>query len=65
MQEALVQARGLRLSGHATLLVDTAPRPAKLARELADTLGAAYLAMPYADAARLSRAVQSAMPVTG
>ncbi len=65
MEDALAQARGLRLSGHATLLVDTAPRPAKLARELADTLGAAYLAMPYADAARLSRAVQSAMPVTG
>ncbi len=63
MEDALAQARMLRHAGHAMLLVDTAPRPAKLARALADMMSASYLAMPYADANNLSRAVQSAMPV--
>jgi magnesium chelatase subunit D len=40
-----------------TLLVDTAPRPAPQTGRLADALGARYLALPYADAARLAGAV--------
>jgi magnesium chelatase subunit D len=58
--EALESARALRLSGVAALLVDTSPRPNPFARLLAEEMRAQYLALPYADAGALSRAVRSA-----
>jgi magnesium chelatase subunit D len=58
--EALDSARRLRATGIAALLVDTSPRPNPFARRLAETMGARYVPLPYADASALSRAVRSA-----
>jgi magnesium chelatase subunit D len=58
--EALAAATRLRLAGITTLLVDTSPRPAPLARTLAAAMSAQYLPLPYADPALLSRMAQDA-----
>jgi magnesium chelatase subunit D len=39
--------------------VDTAPRPNAFVAKLAGDMGAKYLPLPYADPAKLSRAVQA------
>jgi len=61
--DALAAARALRLAGHAALLVDTSPQPQARAARLAKEMNARYLALPYADAARLSVAIRAASPV--
>jgi magnesium chelatase subunit D len=58
--EARTVARRVRLARHASLLIDTSPQPQVQARGLAAEMGAAYLALPHADAQTLSRAVQDA-----
>lgn len=58
-QDALDAARRLRASGRACLLIDTAPRPQPTAERIAREMGARYLALPYADATALSRAVRA------
>ena len=58
-QDALDAARQLRLGGCACLLIDTAPRPQPIAARIASEMGARYLALPYADATTLSRAVRA------
>lgn len=60
--DALDAARPLRLGAVPALLVDTAPRPQPFARDLAAAMGARYLALPMADASRLSDAVRHAAP---
>jgi magnesium chelatase subunit D len=57
--DALAAARACRAAGLAALVVDTAPRPQKFVASLAAEMGAKYLPLPYADPARLSRAVQA------
>ena len=57
--DALAAARALRHAGHPALLIDTSPRPNPASRKLADTMAARYLALPYADAASLSRSVRA------
>ena len=42
-----------------TLLVDTSRRPRPRARELADAMGASYVPLPFADAAKISATVRS------
>jgi magnesium chelatase subunit D len=58
--DSLAAAAGIRASGVPTLLVDTAPRPHPFARRIAEAMGARYLPLPAADAARLSAAVAAA-----
>jgi magnesium chelatase subunit D len=58
--DALAAARPLRISAVPSLLVDTAPRPQPFGRDLAAAMGARYLPLPFADAARLSGAVRDA-----
>ncbi len=58
--DALAAARRWRDSGHAALLLDSAPQPQPPARQLADTMGATYLPLPYAAATDLSRVVRAA-----
>lgn len=58
--DALDAARPLRIAAVPALLVDTAPRPQAFAADLAKAMGARYLPLPMADAARLSDAVRSA-----
>ena len=59
LRDALAAARMLRRGGHRCLLIDTANRSQPLARQLADALGARYLALPRADAAGMSGAVRA------
>ncbi len=61
-EDALDAARRLGARPLAALVVDTAPRPEPLAQRLAAEMRALYLPLPHADAARLSRAVQSTRP---
>ena len=57
--DALEAACRLRGRGIAALVVDTSPRPQPGAARLADEMRARYLALPYADAATLSRTVHA------
>jgi magnesium chelatase subunit D len=59
--DALVSARILKSSGVKSLLIDVSPYPAPEARQLAAEMGATYLALPHADAARISASVSGAM----
>jgi magnesium chelatase subunit D len=57
---ALQAARILAAARVATLFVDTSPRPSELARELAASMRAQYLALPFANARSLSAIVKAA-----
>lgn len=60
--DALAAARGLRGLGVSALAIDIAPRPRPFGQTLAREMGARYLALPYADAQGLSRAVRAVLP---
>ncbi|CAL75486.1 Magnesium-chelatase 60 kDa subunit (Mg-protoporphyrin IX chelatase) (Mg-chelatase subunit D) [Bradyrhizobium sp. ORS 278] len=57
--EALVAARQLALTGIPVVLVDSSPRPQDKAAQLAGAMQARYVALPHADATRLSQAVMA------
>ncbi|MFT4119105.1 magnesium chelatase subunit D [Bradyrhizobium sp.] len=59
--EAHEAARQLCVSGIPAVVIDTSPRPQPQAEKIAVEMRARYVALPYADAARLSRAVQANM----
>jgi len=59
--EAMELARGIRAEAITALLVDTSPRPRPVAKQLADAMEAYYLALPHADAARLTSAAQTVL----
>lgn len=58
--EAMDTARLFKVAGIASLLIDTAPRPQAFSRDLANAMGARYVPLPFADAARMSAAVRQA-----
>jgi magnesium chelatase subunit D len=60
MNDALASARALRALGVGVLFIDIAPRPQPQAQKIAAELGARYLALPHADARRMSAAVRAA-----
>lgn len=60
-EDALAAARQLRMQRLPAILIDTAARPQPTAQRIAAEMGASYLALPYADAERLSRAVRVGM----
>ncbi len=57
--EAQVAAKQLALTGIPVVLVDSSPRPQDKAAQLASAMHARYVALPHADAARLSQAVMA------
>jgi magnesium chelatase subunit D len=59
-REAEEMAAVIRAQNCRAIVVDNAPRPEPKARSLADKMGAAYLALPFASAAALSGAVRAA-----
>jgi magnesium chelatase subunit D len=59
-RDALAAARRARVTGCASLLIDTAPRPEPQAERLAAEMGARYLPLPHADAQAVSRAARAA-----
>ncbi len=58
--DALAAAQAFRLAGCDAVLIDTSPRPQPKAREIAEAMGARYVALPQADAARMARAASAA-----
>ena len=58
--DARAAARRLGDDGISALFIDTSPQPHPLAREIAATMHAVYLPMPYAQAQVLSNAVRGA-----
>ncbi len=62
--DAQAAARSLRAKGVGTLVIDTSARPDPASGRLAKALGAAYMALPYADARTLSSAVRAASAST-
>ena len=59
--DTLRLARALRGAGMPALVIDTANRPQAGLRQLASLLDAPYLALPRADAQRLSGVLQAAL----
>ncbi len=59
-RDALAAAKACGLQNLPALVVDTAPRRQQFVAQLAAAMAARYVPLPYADAARLSRAVQAA-----
>lgn len=57
--DALAAATEMRLRGFSTLLVDTSPQAQDATKNLAQAMGAQYLALPYAGANSLNQAVRS------
>ncbi|MEM7025769.1 MAG: magnesium chelatase ATPase subunit D, partial [Pseudomonadota bacterium] len=51
-------AQRVRVAGLSAVVVDTSPRPQERVQQLAETLDARYLPLPYADAAALSQAAR-------
>ncbi|MBX9926999.1 MAG: magnesium chelatase subunit D [Hyphomicrobiaceae bacterium] len=60
--DALAAAAQLRASGVPALVIDTSDRPQPQAGQLASALGARFLALPRADATKLSAAVRAGLP---
>lgn len=59
--DAQQTARALRGAGIASIIIDTGRRPERALTQIADMLGGPYLALPRADARRLSAAVSCAL----
>jgi magnesium chelatase subunit D len=59
--EAFDAARAVRAEEITALLVDTSPRPRPIAKQLAETMGAYYLALPHANAEKLSEAARAVL----
>ncbi len=59
--DSLTFARALRAKGFPALVIDIANRPQPALHRMAEALGAPYLPLPRADAARLSAVLQSAL----
>jgi magnesium chelatase subunit D len=57
--DALAAAAEMRLRSFSTLLVDTSPQAQDTAKNLAQVMGAQYLALPYAGANTLNQAVRA------
>lgn len=56
--DALTAARALRATALNVVLIDTSPRPQPTAAQLAEAMGARYVALPHADAQAVSAAVK-------
>jgi magnesium chelatase subunit D len=55
--DALAAARRARLSGMASVLVDTSPQPAQHGQRLAAELGALYQPLPHVDRRQLAQRI--------
>jgi magnesium chelatase subunit D len=60
-EDAAKVSRQLRAQGLAGMVIDTATRPGDASAQLAAQMGARYLALPRADAQRISTAVSAAL----
>ncbi len=61
-EDALTAARQVRIAAVGALMLDTAPRPDRRAREIAAAMEARYLPLPHCDAQSISEAIKVATP---
>jgi magnesium chelatase subunit D len=61
MRDAMASAGALRVAGFRALMIDVSSQPQDAARQVADAMGARYLALPRADSHRISQFVSQAM----
>jgi magnesium chelatase subunit D len=61
--DALAAARLIQATGVNALLIDTSPRAAAFAQQLAHEMAAAYVALPYAEAAAVSKVIRASADV--
>jgi magnesium chelatase subunit D len=61
LRDAEAAAKVMRLAGVRTLMIDMSETRTGPARKLAEAMGADYLPLPHADAARISASVNAAM----
>jgi magnesium chelatase subunit D len=61
LRDAESAASALRLAGVRSLMIDLSDMRGGPARKIAEAMGASYLPLPHADAARISRSVSAAM----
>lgn len=60
-EDATALARAIRAEGVEAIVIDTGRRPERALRDLAAEMAGAYVALPRADAARLSAAVSQSL----
>jgi magnesium chelatase subunit D len=60
-EDAQRVARGLRMAGVESIVIDTGNRPERQLRTLSEILDGTYLPLPRANAERLSEAVSAAL----
>ncbi len=65
MQDAETAAKGFRRDEFRTLMIDLSDLPSGAAARLAGMMGARYLPLPHADAAKISKSVSHAMKAGG
>jgi magnesium chelatase subunit D len=61
LRDAESAASAMKLAGVRSLMIDLSDARGGPARRIADAMGASYLPLPHADAARISRSVAAAM----
>ena len=61
LRDAETAAKALRLAGVRALMIDLSDTRGGPARKLAEAMGASYLPLPHADAARISPSVNAVM----
>lgn len=61
LRDAEAAAKAIRLAGVRTLMIDLSDTRTGPARKLAEAMGADYLPLPHADAAKISASVNAAM----
>ena len=61
LRDAEAAAQSLRLTGTRSLMIDLSDTRSGPAKKIAEAMGASYLPLPHADAARISRSVSAAM----
>ena len=61
VRDAEAAAQSLRLTGTRSLMIDLSDTRSGPAKKIAEAMGASYLPLPHADAARISRSVSAAM----
>ena len=59
MDDALEAATGCAVDRLSALVIDTAPRPSPIARELADRMKARHFPLPFANAGALQQIIRN------
>ncbi len=57
--DAMLAAQQAAIAGFAAMIIDTSPQPSQAAQQIAATMHARYMPLPYAGAAQVSQAIKT------